>query len=142
VCHQTVGLVARALEAAGVPTLCLTSAYSITASVNPPRAAFSDLPLGHTVGRPHEPEFQRDLLRRAFAAAEAMDVPGTITSTGVSWDADGAWKRRATPTGMEDEADLKTSEATDGERSDTRNQRVDVPQYQYESDRLAAESAS
>jgi len=135
-----VGLVARALEAAGVPTLCLTSAFSITASVNPPRAAFSDLPLGHTVGRPHQPEFQRDLLRRALRAAEAMDVPGTIASTGVSWDADGAWKRRATPTGVE--AEGAGSGSGDGSGSDTRNERVDVPQYQYESDRLAAESAT
>jgi len=131
-----VGLVARALEAAGMPTLCLTSAYSITASVNPPRAAFSDLPLGHTVGRPHEPEFQRDLLRRAFRAAEAMDEPGTIAPTGVAWDANGSWKRRATPTGVETEA----AESESGARSDTRNERVDIPQYQYESDRLAAES--
>ena len=130
------GLVARALEAAGVPTLCLTSAYSITESVNPPRAAFSDLPLGHTVGRPHEPEFQRDLLRRAFRAAEAMDEPGTIAPTGVAWDANGSWKRRATPTGVETEA----TESEFGARSDTRNERVDIPQYQYESDRLAAES--
>ena len=132
------GLVARALEAAGVPTLCLTSAYSITASVNPPRAAFSDLPLGHTVGRPHEPEFQRDLLRRAFRAAEAMDEPGTIAPTGVAWDVNGSWKRRATPTGVETEA----AESESGTRSDTRNERVDIPQYQYESDRLAAESGA
>ena len=130
------GLVARVLEAAGVPMLCLTSAYSITASVNPPRAAFSDLPLGHTVGRPHEPELQRDLLRRAFRAAEAMDEPGTIAPTGVAWDANGSWKRRATPTGVETEA----AESESGARSDTRNERVDIPQYQYESDRLAAES--
>ena len=132
------GLVARVLEAAGVPTLCLTSAYSITASVNPPRAAFSDLPLGHTVGRPHEPEFQRDLLRRAFRAAEAMDEPGTIAATGGAWDANGSWKRRATPTGVETEA----AESESGTRSDTRNERVDIPQYQYESDRLAAESGA
>ncbi|MDG2428366.1 MAG: hypothetical protein P8M16_08060 [Acidimicrobiales bacterium] len=121
-----------------MPTLCLTSAYSITASVNPPRAAFSDLPLGHTVGRPHDPEFQRNLLRRAFAAAEAMDRPGTIAPTGMSWDADGDWKRRATPTGIEAEGGLSDG-GTDG-NSDTRNERVDVPQYQYESDRIAAES--
>ena len=61
-----------------MPTICLTAAHSITASVNPPRAAFVDLPLGNTAGRPNDPEFQRDLLRRAFAAAESMDAPGTI----------------------------------------------------------------
>ena len=127
------GLVARALEAAGVPTLCLTSAHSITASVNPPRAAFSDLPLGNTAGRPHEPEFQRELLRRAFAAAEAIDEPGTIIHTGMRWDDDDAWKRRATSTGV--------SRSGDG-GVDDRRQRLDTPQYQDEVDRLAAEASS
>jgi hypothetical protein len=122
-----VGLVARALEEAGVPTICLTAAYSITASVNPPRATFVDLPLGNTVGRPHDPEFQRDVLRRTFAAAEAMDQPGTITDLGVGWDSDGSWKRFATSTGV-----------GSGDGGDDRRQRVEIPQYQYESDRLAA----
>ena len=83
-----------------MPTICLTAAHSITASVNPPRAAFVDLPLGNTAGRPNDPEFQRDLLRRAFAAAESMDAPGTIADLGVTWDADGSWKRFATSTGL------------------------------------------
>jgi len=132
VCHQTVSLVARALEAAGVPTLCLTSAYSITESANPPRAAFSDLPLGNTAGRPHEPEFQRELLRRAFTAAEDIDVPGTIIDTGMRWDAGDAWKRRATSTGVSRD---------DGGEIDDRRQRLDIPQYQDEADRKAAEAA-
>jgi len=126
-----VSLVARSLEAAGVPTLCLTSAYSITESANPPRAAFSDLPLGNTAGRPHEPEFQRELLRRAFAAVEAIDIPGTIIDTGMRWDAGDAWKRRATSTGLS---------RGDGAEIDDRRQRLDTPQYQDEADRLAAEA--
>ena len=64
------GLVARFLEKAGFPTICLTAARSITESVNPPRAAFVDMPLGYTAGRPNEPEFQRDPLRKVFKAAE------------------------------------------------------------------------
>ena len=65
-----------------------------------------------------------------------MEEPGTIAPPGVSWDANGSWKRRATPTGV----DSETAGFEPGARSDTRNERVDVPQYQYESDRLAAES--
>ena len=110
-----------------MPTICLTAAHSITASVNPPRAAFVDLPLGNTAGRPNDPEFQRDLLRRAFAAAESMDAPGTIADLGITWDADGSWKRFATSTGL-----------GSGDGDDDRRQRLDTPQYQYESDRLAA----
>ncbi len=131
------GLVARALEAAGVPTLSLTSAYSITASANPPRAAFSDLPLGNTAGRPHEPEFQRELLRRALQAGAAIEEPGTIVETGMRWDDTQAWKRRATSTGVSRDGD----DGTDPSRDD-RNERHETPQYQDEADRLAAEAAS
>jgi hypothetical protein len=126
-----VGLVARALEAAGVPTLCLTAAHSITASANPPRAAFVDLPLGYTAGRPHEPDFQRDLLRRALSLGTAIDRPGTIVDTGVRWADDPLWKQAA------------SSGLNNGVRSadgDTRAPRTDVPQYQYDDDRMAAEA--
>ena len=125
-------LVARALEAAGVPTLCLTAAYSITAAANPPRAAFVDLPLGYTAGRPHEPDFQRDLLRRAFTAFEAIDVPGTIVDTGVRWSDDESWKDRAS-SGL--------NNGVVSAEGDTRSERSPEPQYQYDDDRLAAEGA-
>ncbi len=120
-----------------MPTLCLTSAYSITAAANPPRAAFSDLPLGNTAGRPHEPEFQRDLLRRALVAGTAVLEPGTIVDTGMRWDADGAWKRRATSTGTS-----QSIGSGDDSVPDDRRQRLDTPQFQDEADRLAADAAS
>jgi len=120
-----------------MPTLCLTSAHSITASANPPRAAFSDLPLGNTAGRPHEPEFQRELLRRALVAGSAIEEPGTIVDTGMRWDADGAWKRRATSTGTS-----RSTGSDDDSAPDDRRRRLDTPQYQDEADRLAADAAS
>ena len=125
------GLVARALESAGFPTLCLTAAYSITKAVNPPRSAFVDVPLGYTAGRPHEPEFQRELLRGAFAAAESIQVPGTIVDTGMNWSDDDSWKEEAT-------SGLNNGVAS--AEGDSRQARVDEPQYQYEDDRLAVES--
>ena len=117
----------------GTPTLCLTAAWSITAAVNPPRAAFVDMPLGYTAGRPHEPGFQADLLRRALAAAESITEPGTIVDLGVRWSDDQAWKGAAT-SGL----DNGISRA-DG---DSRRPRIDEPQYQFESDRAAAEAAT
>ncbi|HCG69701.1 MAG TPA: glycine reductase, partial [Gammaproteobacteria bacterium] len=48
---QSVGLIARALEAAGIATICLSSARSITESVGAPRAVYLDYPLGQTAGR-------------------------------------------------------------------------------------------
>ena len=119
------------MEAAGFPTLCLTAAHSITAAVNPPRAAFVDLPLGYTAGRPHEPEFQREVLRRALAAAETIEIPGTIVDTGVVWSDDDSWK---------DEATSGLNNGVNSAEGDSRRDRVAEPQYQFEEDRVAADA--
>jgi|TARA_B100000959_G_scaffold50013_1_gene51817 hypothetical protein len=126
-----VGLVARAIEATGTPTVCLTAARSITAAANPPRAAFVEMPLGYTAGRPHDPAFQTDLLNRALTATWSITEPGTIVDIGVQWSDDQSWK------------DAATSGLDNGIRhadGDSRSPRLEEPQYQYESDRAAAEA--
>jgi hypothetical protein len=70
VCHQSVGLIVREVEAAGIPTLCMTSAYDITQAVNPPRAVFLNYPLGHQTGKPNDSEGQRAIIRDALGAFE------------------------------------------------------------------------
>ena len=125
------GLVARTLEKAGFPTICLTAARSITESVNPPRAAFVDMPLGYTAGRPYEPEFQRDLLRKVFKAVENMDSPGSILDLDVTWSDDPSWKDKAT-SGL--------NNGVNSAEGDTRQPRLSEPQYQFEEDRIAAEN--
>ena len=125
------GLVARILEKAGFPTICLTAARSITESVNPPRSAFVDMPLGYTAGRPHEPESQRDLLRQVFKAAESIDTPGSIVDLDVTWSEDASWK---------DEATSGLNNGVNSAEGDSRQPRINEPQYQYEEDRVAAEN--
>ena len=93
-CHQSVGLIAREVEAAGIPTLCMTSAYDITQAVNPPRAVFLNYPLGHQTGKPDDPEGQRAILRDALGALETISKPGTIVDLPYVWDAnDRRWER-------------------------------------------------
>ncbi len=127
-CHQSVGLIARTLEAAGIPTLSMTSAWSITAAVNPPRAAFVDYPLGHTTGKAGEPALQRAIVEAGLRGFETIDEPGTIVDLGVSWGNDD-W--RADP--------LRTGPRTAGKgssgSSDARTARHDTPQYQSPEDR-------
>ena len=130
-CHQTVGLVARILEEAGFPTICLTAARSITESVNPPRAAFVDMPLGYTAGRPHEPEFQKDLLRKVFTAVEEIEIPGSIVDLDISWSEGESWKDKAT-SGL--------NNGVNSAEGDSRRPRLRDPQYQYEEDKIAAEN--
>jgi hypothetical protein len=76
------------VEAAGIPTLCMTSALDITQAVNPPRAVFVNFPLGHQTGKPHQPDLQRQIVREALRAFETVDQPGTIVTLPYVWDPD------------------------------------------------------
>jgi hypothetical protein len=81
------------VEAAGIPTLCMTSALDITQSVNPPRAVFVNFPLGHETGRPHQPDLQGQIVRDALHAFETIGKPGTIVELPYVWDArDRQWE--------------------------------------------------
>ena len=107
----------------------MSSAYSITAAVNPPRAVYLDFPLGRTAGKPHDVPLQRQVLRDTLDALVAIDTPGTIRRLPYRWAEDDAWKdsvRRPVPGGS-------------GE--DDRVERHPDPQYQCEEDRIAAEAA-
>lgn len=122
-CHQSVGLIARALEAAGIPTVSLTSAWSITAGVNPPRAAFVDYPLGHTSGQPFDVVNQCRIVSAALRLLVEATEPGTMVDLGEQWGSDD-W--RADPLG--------------NGRNDSRTPRLETPQYQTADDaRLTAE---
>ena len=116
------GLVARHVEGAGIPTLCMSSALDITRSVNPPRAAFLDFPLGHTTGKPGQPELQRRILIDALSSFEGMTVPGSVRTLPYRWSDDEGWKEKAFAEG------------------DDRLPRHDTPQYQDDEDRRRAEA--
>jgi hypothetical protein len=119
-----VGLVARHTEAAGIPTLCLSSALDITRAVNPPRAAFLDFPLGHTAGIPGDPGAQRRILADALASFGEMTRPGSVRQLPFRWSGNEDWKENAFVGG------------------DDRRPRHDTPQYQNEEDRGRAEGKS
>ena len=53
VCHQTISLVARHLEANGIATVVMGCAKDIVEHAAVPRFLFSDFPLGNSAGRPH-----------------------------------------------------------------------------------------
>ena len=111
------------MEAAGISTLCMTSALDITEAVNPPRAAFLDYPLGHTTGKPGEPELQRAIVLEALSAFDQLTEPGSVHRLAFRWSDDDAWK----------------AEVESG--ADVRRRRTSDPQYQTERDRELAEAA-
>ena len=83
VCHQSVGLIARALEAAGIATVSLSSARSITESVGTPRAVYLDYPLGQNAGRAET--CGNAVLDAACEAFEELSSPGKIIDLPMRW---------------------------------------------------------
>jgi hypothetical protein len=72
----------------------MTSALDITRAVNPPRAVFLNFPLGHQTGKPNQPELQRQIVRDAMEAFQAMSMPGTIIDLPYIWDPnDHTWEQ-------------------------------------------------
>ena len=68
-------VLAHVFEAAGIATVVLSSVREMTVKVAPPRALHCEFPLGRPLGRPADPEFQHDVLARAFALLEATSGP-------------------------------------------------------------------
>ena len=126
------GLIAREIESQGIPTLSLSSALSITRSVNPPRTVFLDFPLGHTAGKPHDKELQDAIVEAALAAFETMETPGSIHQLPFHWADDDAWK---------DSVMRPRAGGGEAEHRDDRAERSGEPQYQVDADRVAAESS-
>lgn len=75
-CHQSISLVARAVEAAGIPTMTIAVDKEVVESVRPPRAALYQGELGNVAGRPNFPEQQRRVLDEALRLIEPMDQAG------------------------------------------------------------------
>lgn len=76
-CHQSIALVARALELDGVPTMTLAVVKDVIESVRAPRVALYDGKLGTVSGEPNWPEHQRRILDEALRLIEPMDQAGT-----------------------------------------------------------------
>ncbi len=90
------GLIARVIEAAGVPTVSMTSAWDITAAVVPPRSLYVHHPLGHQTGAAGDLAGQTAIVRAALEAAPTL-APGEIRALPFRWHAPGSerWEARA-----------------------------------------------
>ena len=113
-------LVARHLEAHGIPTVSMGSALDIIEAGQPPRASYIDYPLGHTCGKPFDEQDQLDVVKRSLALLETTS--GTVVDLQKSWP-EQAWRENA----MKRDA------------GDAREIRHETPQYQFDADRTAAE---
>jgi D-proline reductase (dithiol) PrdB len=95
-CHRATAVIARALEARGLPTLSMSVLLEAAEEAKPPRTCFLDFPLGCPAGKPHEAEQQREILRSALNLTPNFDgQPWHIKSLPFQWARDGsrAWEQ-------------------------------------------------
>lgn len=74
-CNQSVGLIQRAIEAAGISTVSITLVESMTKKVKPPRALAVTYGFGHPLGEPNNPELQHAIIAEALALLENEETP-------------------------------------------------------------------
>ena len=118
------GLIARHLEDLGITTVTLSSARSITQSVNPPRAVYLDYPLGQTAGREGDLAEQKYVMQQALLAVQAMTEPGSINDLTLRWAEDDSWK----------DSVMRPKTRGNSNSGDDRLGRDPTPQYQYSED--------
>jgi hypothetical protein len=110
-----VGLVARHLEAHGIPTVILGSARDVVELCGVPRFLFSDFPLGNPCGRPYDRAMQRAIVGMALDLLESATAPRTTRQTPFVWSEDESWKELYARVAPEDA--LRLRQAGDARRA-------------------------
>ena len=85
-------LVARHIEAAGLPTVIMGCAKDIVEHCGVPRFLFSDFPLGNSAGRPFDKVSQAETLELALRVLESAPGPRTTVQSPQRWSEDASWK--------------------------------------------------
>jgi D-proline reductase (dithiol) PrdB len=80
-----VGLVARVIEEAGIPTVLVSTGRDLTRQVLPPRSVFVNFPMGNPFGRPFDAATQRRILLDALHLAERATAGGVMVDLPYDW---------------------------------------------------------
>lgn len=78
------GLIQRAIEATGIPTVSISILRDVTEKVKPPRALFLRWPFGHPLGEPFNVAQQLTVLHDAFQFLYTAQ-PGEIRDLPYRW---------------------------------------------------------
>ena len=86
-------LVARYLEANGMPTVIIGSARDIVENCAVARFLFVDFPLGNPCGKPWDSAMQRRIVTQGLSLFDAVQAPMTTIISPEQWGSD-TWKVR------------------------------------------------
>ena len=89
------GLVQRVLEANGFPTVALSMIPELTRAVGVPRLAGIGYPMGRPLGRPHDADGQRAVLRAMLELLPSARGPDTYVELPFVWPESPAQARNA-----------------------------------------------
>jgi D-proline reductase (dithiol) PrdB len=90
-----VGLVQRVFEASGLPTVALSMIPDLTRAVGVPRLAGIGYPMGRPLGRPHDSEGQRAVLRATLDLLATAEGPDAYVELPFAWPESPAQARNA-----------------------------------------------
>ncbi len=79
------GLVARVIEEAGIPTVVVSTGRDLSSQVKAPRTVFVNFPMGNPFGRPFDAAQQRIVLLDALHALESVEVGGELIDLPYDW---------------------------------------------------------
>lgn len=89
------GLVHRVLEEKGIPTVSLSMIPDFTRAVGVPRLAGIGYPMGRPLGRPHDADGQRAVLRAMLELLSTARGPDTYAELPFVWPESPAQARNA-----------------------------------------------
>jgi len=87
-----VSLVARYLEANGIPTVVIATARDIVEQCGVARLVFVDFPLGNPMGVPFDVDMQSRVLDIGLDLLESAEKPGTTVVAPFTWPEGDEWK--------------------------------------------------
>lgn len=92
ICHQSIALLARYLEEAGIPTVIIGAAKDIIEYCGVPRFVFNDFPLGNAAGRPGDRHSQSAIFELALDLLKCASGPRSTIQSSLRWSSDPSWK--------------------------------------------------
>ena len=87
-------MIARHLEANGIPTVIIGSGKDIVEHCGAPRFVFTDFPLGNPCGHPWAADMQRDIVGQALGLLKTAEAPRTTVTAPFAWKDDPDWRAR------------------------------------------------
>ena len=117
-------LVARALEAEGIPTVVLGSGRDIVEYCGVPRFLFTDFPLGNPCGPPYERQAQAEIAAQALDLFETASAPRTTVQAPQLWPEGEGWRHVYNFIGPENRDALRAEGEARRQRQDQERQSV------------------